>query len=277
MVMFLAYSAQVMARPYMNAGEFEDVLREHLQSSLTNVLHARIRKQIQNIEARGRKRVRKNLLNFEGKVDRSAVLGVLTTWLFNYNTIEQLMIFAAVIVCLMGIMYQANSSNTFYPGALDGVTAVVMITIITAILYFATVVITEMVILYNETASHARAKRAMSNRSSSLSLKTKESKKKVTTFDSEGNPIEESFNTGAIDSIVNPIFVQESQKESSTAGSLAKLLNQYDAPSQEQWTTYKIEIEEALRSAQAQAQAQRDEREGVRGSKKKKDFAPVTA
>ena len=108
----------------------------------------------------------------------------------------------------MGIMYQANSSNTFYPGALDGVTAVVMNTIISAILYFTTVVITEMVILYNETASHARAKRAMSNRSSSAALKTKESEKKLTTFDSEGNPIEETFNTGAIDSVVNPIFVQ---------------------------------------------------------------------
>ena len=272
MVMFLAYSAQVMARPYMNAGEFEDVLRDHMQSSLTNVLHARIRKQIQNIEARGRKRVRKNLLNFEGKVDRTAVLGVLTTWLFNYNTIEQLMIFAAVIVCLMGIMYQANTTNTFYPGALDGVTAVVMITIISAIFYFATVVITEMVILYNETASHARAKRAMSNRGSAL--KTKESKKKLTSFDSEGNPVEETFNTGAIDSMVNPIFIQESRKESSGAtGSLAVLLNQFDAPSQEQWATCKIEIEEALRAAQQSESGSG----GARGMKKKKDFAPVTA
>jgi len=42
------------------------------------------------------------------------------------------MLFAAVIVCLMGIMYQANTSSSFYPGALDGVTAVVMIDIIVA-------------------------------------------------------------------------------------------------------------------------------------------------
>ena len=43
------------------------------------------------------------------------------------------MIFCAVIVCLMAIMYQANSSSSFYPGALDGVTAVVMITIVSAL------------------------------------------------------------------------------------------------------------------------------------------------
>ena len=131
MIMFLAYSAQMIFRPYMNSGEFEDVLKSHAESAFTSVLHARIRTHIANIETRGRKKARKNLLNFEGKVDRSAVLGLLTSWLFNYNTIEQIMLFCAVIVCLMGIMYQANASDTFQ-GANDGVTAVVMITIIFA-------------------------------------------------------------------------------------------------------------------------------------------------
>ncbi len=89
LIMFLAYSAQMMFRPYMNAGEFDAVLKSHVESSFTSAVHARIRAQIANIESRGRKKVRKNLLNFEGKVDRSAVLGLLTGWLFNYNTIEQ--------------------------------------------------------------------------------------------------------------------------------------------------------------------------------------------
>jgi hypothetical protein len=127
LIMFLAYSAQVAARPYMNAAEYDAVLRQHAESAFTNATHARIRTQIASIETRGRKKVRRNLLNFEGKVDRTAALGLLTSWLFNYNTIEQIMLFAAVIVCLMGIMYQANTSSSFYPGALDGVTAVVMI------------------------------------------------------------------------------------------------------------------------------------------------------
>jgi hypothetical protein len=89
LIMFLAYSAQMMFRPYMNAGEFEDVLKSHAESAFSSAVHARIRAQIATVEARGKKRVRKNLLNFEGKVDRSAVLGLLTGWLFNYNTIEQ--------------------------------------------------------------------------------------------------------------------------------------------------------------------------------------------
>jgi hypothetical protein len=149
LIMFLAYSAQMMFRPYMNAGEYEAVLKAHVEASFSNATHARIRAQITNIETRGRKKVRKNLLTFEGKVDRGALLGLLTSWLFNYNTIEQLMLFCAVVVCLMGIMYQANE-NYSYAGATDGVTAVVMITIIFAIIYYFTVLFTEMAILYNE-------------------------------------------------------------------------------------------------------------------------------
>jgi len=50
------------------------VLKSHSESAFTSAVHARIRAQIANIETRGRKKVRKNLLNFEGKVDRSSVL-----------------------------------------------------------------------------------------------------------------------------------------------------------------------------------------------------------
>ncbi len=135
LIMFLAYAAQTAARPYMSPGDYDDVIRAHEARALTDSTHARLRTQIASIETRGRKKARKNLLSFDGSVDRSALLGVLTTWLFNYNTIEQVMIFAAVVVCLMGIMYQANAGTTsYYPGALDGVTGVVMITIIAAVM-----------------------------------------------------------------------------------------------------------------------------------------------
>jgi hypothetical protein len=164
LIMFLAYSAQMMVRPYLSPGEYESVLKSHADSAFSNVVHARLRSQIANIETRGKKRVRKNLLNFEGRVDRTAVLGVLMGWFFNYNTVEQIMIFCAVIVCLMGIMYQANQASSFYPGALDGVTAVVMITIIFGIVYYFTVVVTEMVVLYNEEGNRVKAERSQQSR-----------------------------------------------------------------------------------------------------------------
>ena len=37
----------------------------------------------------------------DGRVDARAVLGVLTSWLFDYNTVEANMLFSAAIVCLV--------------------------------------------------------------------------------------------------------------------------------------------------------------------------------
>ena len=99
MVVFLAYSAQMMFRPYLSPGEFDSVIKQHEESVFISKIHARCKVQLLNVESRGRKKTRKNLMNFDGDIDRSALLGVLTGWLFNYNTIEQVMLFAAVIVC----------------------------------------------------------------------------------------------------------------------------------------------------------------------------------
>jgi len=43
LVMFLAYSAQVMVRPYLSAAEFDDVIKAHIESSYTSAIHARLR------------------------------------------------------------------------------------------------------------------------------------------------------------------------------------------------------------------------------------------
>ena len=82
LIMFLAYSAQMMVRPYLSPGEYDGVLKSHAESAFTNAVHARLRNVIASIETRGKKKARKNLLNFEGQIDRAALLGVLTGWLF---------------------------------------------------------------------------------------------------------------------------------------------------------------------------------------------------
>jgi hypothetical protein len=92
----------------MSPGDYDDVLKSHMQSSLTSAIHARLRAAISGIcllphvclsllyhlrttgiEARGRRRTHKNLLTYEGKIDRTAILGVLASWVFNYNTVRQ--------------------------------------------------------------------------------------------------------------------------------------------------------------------------------------------
>jgi hypothetical protein len=245
MIMFLAYSAQMVVRPYMSAGEYDTVLSSHAESSFKSAIHSRLRQSIKGIEARGRKKVRKNLLTFDGTLDRSAILGILTGWLFNYNTVEQIMIFASVIVCLMGIMYQANTTSSFYPGALDGVTAVVMITIIAAIVYFFVVVVTEMWILYDEDNRERRQKQAASSRKNLGDKEKSKSGASNRLVNSEG-----LVETGTLDNVMNPLLLNAQRGATSKATSASVydslIAQQPYAPSQEMWEIFRSEYSDLV-------------------------------
>jgi len=265
-----------MVRPYLSAAEFDDVLKAHLECSYTSAVHARLRAQIAQIESRGKKKVRKNLLSFDGTVDRSAILGVLTGWFFNYNTIEQIMIFCGVIVCLMGIMYQANTTSVFYPGALDGVTAVVMITIIFAIFYYFTVVITEMVILYNEDHNRKIAERTKSRKGIEKVKKSSHHSGRLVSADGE-------INTGRMDAMVNPLFLSQSENSFPSNGgtgsdSGSAIAQMSSPPPIELWDVFRQEYLEMRKTLGSTGGASRtlDVSDEVSVSKKKR-FAPVTA
>ena len=72
----------------MSPGDSELVLRQLHEASFTSSLHMRLRLAISKVQERGKKRARVNLLTFQGRVDRKALLGVLTSWVFNYNTVS---------------------------------------------------------------------------------------------------------------------------------------------------------------------------------------------
>ncbi len=258
LIMFLAYSLQMMTRPYMSPGEYDDVLKAHAEASYTSAVHARLRAIIANIETRGRKKARKNLINFEGKLDRAAILGVLSGVLFNYNTVEQIMLFAAVIVCLMGIMYQANELSTYYPESKDSVTAVVLIVIIVAIIYFFTVLVTEIVVLYNEEnrakqlARSARANKVggSKGRASSEDAKAGSSSKGKLVGD-DGD-----INTGKLDTQMNPLFMnKDGALNSSDAVGVDSIMQQRVPPPPELWVVFQqgyVDMHRQLQAANEQ-------------------------
>lgn len=64
----------------MSPGDSEAVLKGLYEASFTSAVHARLRLAISKVEERGRKRARVNLLTYQGRVDRKALLGVLTSW-----------------------------------------------------------------------------------------------------------------------------------------------------------------------------------------------------
>lgn len=202
LVMFCAYAAQVKFYPYMSPGDMEEVIKDHERRAFTSALHARLRATIAGIQTRGRRRVKKNLLNKEGKVDTAALLGVLRNWLFNYNTVEEILLFSACIVCLMGIMYGAQGKkSTFYADARDAVTAVVMTVVIVSIIYYLVVVITEITVMAGETNRRkAAAKQAAKDKVSGKQTPELKKKKSMT---------EEEFNVGDVASAMNPMFLQK--------------------------------------------------------------------
>jgi hypothetical protein len=108
LIMFVAYAAQVQIHPYMSPADCDAVLKAHEAAAVTDPLHMRLKANIAGIAHAGRKQARRNQLIVDGKVDGKAVLGVLGNWLFNYNTVEAIMLFSTVVVCVMALMYEVR-------------------------------------------------------------------------------------------------------------------------------------------------------------------------
>ena len=88
LVLLCSYGLQVRVAPYMSPGDYEAVLIDHMRAALTSPLHAKLHATLANIEARGRKRTRRNIVSDDGRVLVGAALAELRMWLTNYNTVE---------------------------------------------------------------------------------------------------------------------------------------------------------------------------------------------
>lgn len=165
-VLFVAFTAQAFVQPYMPPSAFDDVLRAHDAAALTSTLHARLRRKLAAVEARGRKRTRANIMTPTGKIDAKALLGVLMMGLFNYNTVEQVLLASAIVVCLLGILFASSgvAGNPYAAGTSDAIGGLVMAVVVLTILYFATVVITEIAIMWGEADRRRKLQRGRSGK-----------------------------------------------------------------------------------------------------------------
>jgi hypothetical protein len=165
-VLFVAFTAQAFVQPYMPPSSYDDVLRAHEAAALTSTLHARLRRKLAAVEARGRKRTRANIMTPTGKIDAKALLGVLMLGLFNYNTVEQVLLASAIVVCLLGILFASSgvADNPYAAGTSDAIGGLVMAVVVITILYFATVVFTEVAIMWNEADRRRKLQRGRSGK-----------------------------------------------------------------------------------------------------------------
>ena len=250
MVLMCAYGVQVRNNPYMSPASFDAVLRSHADASFSSAIHARIRASIAGIESRGRKKARHNLLDSNGHLNRGAVIGVMTSWLFDPNTVEAALIFAAAVVALMGIMFESEAlASGYYGSARTAVSDVALVVIIAAIIYYVAVLCVEIVAVVGDRArENAMARRRRSSKVAGGSSKDPGSPSNGSTksIDKNGTPSRRSLlnsalgiadpnataaagkkeiNTGKLDVALNPLFLEGGSSSSSAAGGVGSALS----------------------------------------------------
>jgi hypothetical protein len=182
--------------------------------------------------------------------------------------VEEIMLFAAVIVCLMGIMYQANELSSYYPESKDSVTAVVLGVIIIAIVYFFVVLITEIVVLYNEDARARQLARLAKAGKLKAAAKADSG---AAAGSGKGRLVDDAgeINTGKMDTQMNPLFLNNTGGATLAADAtgIDAIMAQRTPPPQELWILFQqgySDMHKQLEAANTQlAEAKKREQLGL--------------
>jgi hypothetical protein len=255
LVLMIAYGLQTTFNPYLCSSNNDEVIRLHSLSVFTSALHARLDASIKGIESQGRKRGHKNVLDYNGKVDKKALLGALSGFLGDYNTLEAVLLFLAFFVALMGTIYDGDLADN-YPRTHDAVTALIIVVVIIGLCYWAAVVVTELYIYVTmKQREDSLLKRAASKRSSKkLDLEDDEDSGVKRSGSSKKLSKDKAFEAGNVEAAVNPLFANEKGATSServlskssgaafdaqtTYEAMSAILNYSNPPPKEAWNTF---------------------------------------
>jgi hypothetical protein len=202
LVLFCAYAAQVRFLPYMGPGTFEAVLSSHEAEALAgSPLQKRLAATISRVQAQGRKRSSGTTFGAAKKLSALALAGAFARFLFDYNTVEALLLASALLVSLSGIMFGASTSaitSDFYKASQAGVLYSVLILIAVTIVYWLAVVIVEVMGVVSEQAAAARTAKG----SAAAARKKGGKSASGSSFSSSDSAI-----VGPVDATNNPMFV----------------------------------------------------------------------
>jgi len=207
LIMFLAFSAQVQVRPYLSPGEFEDVSSAWRKRGLAepSSVYGRLNTKLVHVAAMGRKVTKTNnlsLLTASGRVDTGAAMKLLKEWLLNYNTVESFMLFSAVLVCLLCLLYISTlggATSNAYADSRVPITNVIIATVVLSLIYYITIVTSEVSILM------AEAKKAKGR-----ALTSKRGAKALSPEDRLRSRIrEEDLSKGGVDTQLNPMLIRD--------------------------------------------------------------------
>jgi len=155
LVLFVAYTLQVRYLPYMSMADREQVLASLQLSAARDPQgwHAMILNRVKHVETRTVKDARRRRWSgLSGQRKASARERVVRAqdFLYNYNTVEAVLLFCAVLVCLSGIMFESGRFDSdFYAVQRDIITYCVFIVIIFSLLYFCAVFFSEIMTTFS--------------------------------------------------------------------------------------------------------------------------------
>lgn len=237
LVLFVAYAAQVRFLPYMGPATFDAVLKDHEeQACMGDATHLKLAATLAGIETKGRKRTRGNTFNTMKSMDGKALASAFAAFLFDYNTVEAVLIASALLVALAGVMFGAidgSPSSAFYRDSRDGVMASVLILISFSIVYWLTVVVVEISMIVHERSDTAKAVAA--SRKQAAAGKGKKKTSRGQDNDEEEETLRDDFDTGVIENANNPLFLQVKTSGGSTELDATAVRSMLVVPSESVW------------------------------------------
>jgi hypothetical protein len=136
LVLFVAYALQVRYRPYLSPIEREDVVRDHVVKSMSPGTHSVLAAAIKSVQMRGRKAARAAGMTGNRDARVTAALQSVGKHMVNYNTVEMVLLFCAVLICLAGVMFESNRFKADeFTSQKNLVIVLVMIVIVFSIVY----------------------------------------------------------------------------------------------------------------------------------------------
>jgi len=132
---------QVRNTPYMSMSEREDVLNDHRRRALTgDAKHAMLQSTLAAVKKAGRRAGGVQSMDKQRERANSAAV----SFFWNYNTVESVLLFCAVLVNLAGVMFESGRFDTgLYDAQKDFLTWVVVVIIVVSVVYFIVVLLSE--------------------------------------------------------------------------------------------------------------------------------------
>jgi hypothetical protein len=159
LILFVSFSLQTRHSPYMSASQRQLVLAEHsIKAESGDHMHLRIRNNIEHVKnqvkrkksANTQKKARMKFTSTGVDMGKKKVEDKVVQFFFDYNTVEQFLLFCAVLVCLAGVMFESDrfkeddNGDLRYSWQRDMVTFFVAFIVMTSLLYILIVVLNEL-------------------------------------------------------------------------------------------------------------------------------------